>query len=102
MCRARGGEGAALMGPVIVYSGTEASKRIGGEAAEALGTGTVAASGQDGPHPPQSGVVDVTVIVGADFVAQGTPEAPLKPPPNTRDAPQRAEHEPTRPPTRHP
>ena len=56
---------------IVVYSGTSGPKRIGEEAAEALGTGTVAVSGQDGPHPPQSGVVDVTVILGADFVAQG-------------------------------
>jgi hypothetical protein len=57
---------------IVVYSGTEASKRIGGEAAEALGTGTVAVSGQAAPQsPPQSGlVVDVTVILGADFVGQ--------------------------------
>jgi hypothetical protein len=52
--------------------------------------GTVAVSGQDGPHPPQSGVVDVTVILGADFVAQGTPEAPLKAPDKKQGAPQGA------------
>jgi len=46
--------------------------------------GTVAVSGQDGPRPPQSGVVDVTVILGADVVAQGTPEAPLKAPDKKR------------------
>jgi hypothetical protein len=56
---------------IVVYSGTEASKRIGGEAAEALGTGTVVVSGQDAPQSPQSDVVDVTVILGANFVAQG-------------------------------
>jgi hypothetical protein len=58
---------------IVVYSGSEASKRIGGEAAEALGAGTVAVSGQAAPQsPPESGlVVDVTVILGADFVAQG-------------------------------
>ena len=57
---------------IVVYSGTEASKRIGGEAAEALGTGTVAVSGQTAPQsPPQAGlVVDVAVILGADFVGQ--------------------------------
>jgi LytR cell envelope-related transcriptional attenuator len=57
---------------IVVYSGTEASKRIGGEAAEALGTGTVAVSGQAAPQSsPQSGlVVDVTVILGSDFVGQ--------------------------------
>jgi hypothetical protein len=57
---------------IVVYSGTEASKRIGGEAAEALGTGTVAVSAQAAPQsPPQSGlVVDVTVILGADFAGQ--------------------------------
>jgi hypothetical protein len=70
------GGGAVASTRIVVYSGTEASTRIGGEAAEALGTGTVAVSGQDGPHPPQSGVADVTVILGTDFVAQGTPEAP--------------------------
>jgi hypothetical protein len=57
---------------IVVYSGTDASKRIGGEAAEALGTGTVAVSEQAAPpSPPQSGlVVDVTVILGSDFVGQ--------------------------------
>jgi len=57
---------------IVVYSGTEASKRIGGEAAEALGTGTVAVSGQAAPQSsPQSGlVVDVTVILGSDFAGQ--------------------------------
>ena len=70
-------EGPAGAGPVdstriVVYSGTEAWKRIGGDAAEALGAGTVAVSGQDGPQSPQSGVVDLTVILGADFVAQGS------------------------------
>jgi hypothetical protein len=57
---------------IVVYSGTEASKRIGGEAAEALGTGTVAVSGQPAPlSPPQAGLlVDVTVILGTDFVGQ--------------------------------
>ena len=71
------GEAAAGGGPVastriVVYSGTEAWKRIGGDAAEALGAGTVAVSGQDGPQSSQSGVVDLTVILGADFVAQGS------------------------------
>ena len=56
---------------IVVYSGTEASKRIGGEAAEALSAVTVAVSGQDGPQSPRSDVADVTVILGADFVAQG-------------------------------
>jgi hypothetical protein len=59
---------------IVVYSGTEASKRIGEAAAAALGAGTVAVSGQAAPQsPPKSGVVvDVTVILGADFVAQGS------------------------------
>jgi hypothetical protein len=67
---ARGGSSARTQ--IVVYSGTEASKRIGGDAAEALGTGTVAVSGQAAPQPPpQAGlVVDVTVILGTDFVGQ--------------------------------
>ncbi len=78
-------EAAAGGGPVastriVVYSGTLGPTRIGGEAAAALGVGTVAVSGRDGPHSPQSDVADVTVILGADFPAQG----------NARGAPQGA------------
>ena len=65
------GDGPVASTRIVVYSGTEASQRIGGEAAEALGTGTVAVSGRDSPRSPQSGVVDETVILGADFAAQG-------------------------------
>jgi hypothetical protein len=66
------GEGVSATTQIVVYSGTETSKRIGGEAAEALGTGTVAVSGQAAPQsPPQAGLVfDVTVILGTDFVGQ--------------------------------
>jgi hypothetical protein len=66
------GDGPVASTRIVVYSGTEASARIGGEAAEALGTGTVAVSGQAAPQSsPQSGlVVDVTVILGSDFVRQ--------------------------------
>jgi hypothetical protein len=64
------GDGAVASTRIVVYSGTAASTRIGGEAAEVLGTGTVAVSGQESPHSPDSGVVDVTVLLGADFVAQ--------------------------------
>ncbi|MEA2533113.1 MAG: hypothetical protein QOJ93_924 [Actinomycetota bacterium] len=70
--QAPAGGGVSATTRIVVYSGTEASKRIGGEAAEALGTGTVAVSGQAAPQSsPQSGlVVDVTVILGSDFVGQ--------------------------------
>ena len=62
--------GPAASTRIVVYSGTEASKRIGGEAAEALGTGTVAVPGPAGAPSPPSDVVDVTVLLGTDFVAQ--------------------------------
>ena len=74
------GDGPVASTRIVVYSGTEASTRIGEEAAEALGAGTVAVSGQDASHSPQSDVADVMVILGADFVAQG----------NARGAPQGA------------
>jgi hypothetical protein len=61
------GDGPVASTRIVVYSGTAASTRIGGEAAEALGTGIVALSGQESPHSPDSGVVDVTVLLGADF-----------------------------------
>jgi hypothetical protein len=66
------GGGVVATTQIVVYSGTEASKRIGGDAAEALGTGIVAVSGQAAPQsPPQAGsVVDVTVILGTDFARQ--------------------------------
>jgi hypothetical protein len=66
------GRGIIATTQIVVYSGTEASKRIGGDAAEALGTGTVAVSGQAAPQSsPQAGsVVDVTVILGTDFAGQ--------------------------------
>jgi hypothetical protein len=71
--QAPAGGGTSAATQIVVYSGSETSKRIGGEAAEALGTGTVAVSGHAAPQSPrQAGlVVDVTVILGADFVARG-------------------------------
>src|SRR5205085_6527730 len=48
------GSGPVASTRIVVYSGTEASKRIGGEAAEALGTGPSRCRGRTprNPHNP--------------------------------------------------
>lgn len=55
---------------IVVYSGAEGSLRVGSDAVDALGVGSVVVSNQAPGPAGQSGVVvDVTVILGADFAA---------------------------------
>ena len=55
---------------VVVYSGSAASLRTAGEVRDALGVGTVIQSPRPEGSRDPGAVVDVTVILGSDFVKQ--------------------------------